>query len=421
MKRAGREQELGFPSALRVSTRERRWLFAVTMLALSLRIGTILVLQTYQFPSGERYIEFGWETGRIAESIASGQGFSNPFKEPTGPSAWVAPFYPYIVGSVFEVWGVYSAAAAFVLLSLNSLFSALTCVPVYLIARYTFGEKLARWSTWVWALLPHAGYWAVRWIWDTSLSAFLLALVFLVMLALEEAQVWKLWALFGVLLGAAALTNPAIGSFVPFGLAWVLYRRSKQGRPFLWPVAIAGTTLLVVVTPWLARNYAVFRNGVFIRSNFGVELSLGNRPMSEGACIIALHPTQDPLAFAQFMKLGEIEYAAQEKNKAVRFIVENPRRFLTISLRRLIFFWDTPPRSQWRFNLLLVYSVLAWWGLWVALRQHRPGAVLFGILLLTYPLVYYITCPDTRYRHPIEPEMIILGVVLLAEAWKSRK
>jgi hypothetical protein len=49
-------------------------------------------------------------------------------------------------------------------------------------------------------------------------------------------------------------------------------------------------------------------------------------------------------------------------------------------------------------------------------RQKRPGAWLFAGLVLTYPTVYYFVYPHARYRHPIEPELIILIVFLILEA-----
>ena len=35
----------------------------------------------------------GTEVTRIAASIAGGRGFSSPFSQPTGPSAWIPPVY----------------------------------------------------------------------------------------------------------------------------------------------------------------------------------------------------------------------------------------------------------------------------------------------------------------------------------------
>jgi hypothetical protein len=65
--------------------------------------------------------------------------------------------------------------------------------------------------------------------------------------------------------------------------------------------------------------------------------------------------------------------------------------------------------------------VLALWGLARVLRQKRPGAWLFAGLVLTYPTVYYFVFPHARYRHPIEPELLILIVFLLSEAVKVKK
>jgi len=65
--------------------------------------------------------------------------------------------------------------------------------------------------------------------------------------------------------------------------------------------------------------------------------------------------------------------------------------------------------------LFLTSSVLAFWGLLIALRQRLPGAELYLLLLLSYPTIYYITFPHPRYRHPIEPELLILIVFLASQ------
>jgi len=42
------------------------------------------------------------------------------------------------------------------------------------------------------------------------------------------------------------------------------------------------------------------------------------------------------------------------------------------------------------------------------------GVFLFATLLLFYPLIYYISVPEARYRHAIEPELAILAVFLVS-------
>src|SRR5438270_4467235 len=139
----------------------------------------IFIGHTYRLSKLEGSFGFVWETGRIARSIAAGQGFSSPFVGGTGPTAWLAPIYPYLLAGVFKVLGFYTSAAAIAILSINSIFSALTILPVYYIARRTFGPRAALWSGWLAAIFPYAWYWAVKWAWETSLATLVLTCVFL--------------------------------------------------------------------------------------------------------------------------------------------------------------------------------------------------------------------------------------------------
>src|SRR6266568_671138 len=153
----------------------RQSLFWMVAIAFLLRFGAIILLHTYRFRTVESHFEFGYEMGRVAQSLASGHGFSNPFQVPTGPTAWEPPLYPYLAAAIFRVFGIYSHASAFVLLTINTIFSALTCIPIFLIAKRAFGEKVALWSAWLWAVLPFVMYWSTKWVWETSFSALLLA------------------------------------------------------------------------------------------------------------------------------------------------------------------------------------------------------------------------------------------------------
>ena len=47
---------------------------------------------------------------------------------------------------------------------------------------------------------------------------------------------------------------------------------------------------------------------------------------------------------------------------------------------------------------------------------HLGRPWLFFWLILCYPAIYYLVFPYPRYRHPIEPMIVILGVFLISEA-----
>jgi 4-amino-4-deoxy-L-arabinose transferase-like glycosyltransferase len=423
------------PMSALFSARRRWWanarssFFWMVIIAFGLRFGYIVVGHTYRFnkqhlavQANEKDFDFGFEMGRIGRSLAEGQGFSNPFNETTGPTAWEPPLYPFLIAGVFRLFGVYSRASALLLLSLNSVFSALTCIPIFLIAKRCFGEKVAVWSSWTWALLPSVIFWCTRWVWETSLAALLLAVIFWFTLAMEEKDGLRPWLQFGLLWGVATLTNTALLSFLPVSGLWAWYRRARLGKRSLGGVILASVIFVACITPWLLRNYRTFGQFVFIRSNFGAELRLGNGPGSDGTWMDYLHPTKNVFEMRRYRELGELAYVAERKREAIAYIREDYGRFAGLSLKRFIYYWGGLPKASEnralglvRNSLFLASSVLAFWGLARALRQSAPGAWLFFWLILSYPLVYYFVFPHPRYRHPIEPELGILMLYIISE------
>lgn len=401
------------------------WMVAI---ALFLRVGWIILGHTYKFKATDNNFGFGWEMGRIAAAIASGHGFSDPFGAPTGPTAWEPPLYPYLTAGVFDIFGIYSRASAFVLLAMNSFFSALTCIPIFLIARRIFSEKVAVGSAWTWALLPYAMSWCTRWVWETSLSALLLAVIFWLALTMEDREGLQPWMEFGLLWGIAALNSPVLLAFLPASGLWAWYHRAQRRKPSFAGVVLASAIFVACLTPWLVRNHQTFGKFIFIRDNFGAELRLGNGNGADGTWMQYLHPTQDLYAMRQYTSMGELAYVAMCKRQAMDYIKADYGRFAVLSVKRFVYFWAGPPRlaqiwwlAQTKNSLFLASSVLAFWGLVRALRRHKLVAWLLFWLILLYPAIYYVVYPGQRYRHPIEPEMTILGVYLLTEAGRKNR
>ena len=401
------------------------WMVAVAFL---LRLGLILLNHTYKFKPVDNDFSFGFEMGRIGRAIASGRGFADPFTLPTGPTAWEPPLYPYFIGGVFRLTGIYTHLSAFLLLSINSLFSALTLIPIFLIARKCFSEKVAAWTAWTWAVLPSVMFWSTRWVWETSLAALLMTMIFWLTLRLEDSEGVAPWIGFGLLWGIAALTNTSLLSFLPASGLWAWYRRAKQQRRSFSGIVLASIFFLAAIAPWLVRNYEVFGKFIFIRSNFGAELRLGNGPGANGIWMQWLHPSQNVVEMRRYEQLGEMEYVATRKREAMDFIRQSYGRFAWLSLKRFIYYWGGLPRSSeipalapFKNSLFLASSVLAFWGLGRALRKKQPGAWLFLWLVVFYPAIYYFVFPHPRYRHPIEPELGILIVYVISEAEGIRR
>ena len=392
-------------------------------LSFALQVAAIGAFHQYRTRPGNDNFEFGWEMGRVGRSIALGHGFSSPYDGDTGPTAWEPPLYPYLIGAVFKVFGIYTHASAWVLLSINSVFATLTCIPIFWIAYRTFGERVAKWSAYGWALCPYVWYWSVHWIWDTTFTPLVLACLFLLALDLQEWPGLRGWVLFGALYGIGALANPTMLAFLPFCGLWIWRQRYRRGLPSLAGVALSSVVFFLVLTPWVLRNYEVFGRFVFLRDDFGLQVRLGNGPYADGMLMAYLQPNLCRPELEKFQRMGELAYADSCKRLAFDWIREHPARFAVISLKRFFYYWNGVPREtssvapvDFRTSAFLASSVLALWGVVRMLRQKRPGAWLFAGLVLTYPSVYYFVFPHARYRHPIEPELIILIVFLLFEA-----
>lgn len=398
--------------------------WVIFLVALSVRLLVMVYMQSFQVQDTWK---FGFETGRIASSIASNHGFSSPLQGPSGPTAWLPPVYPYMLAGIFNFFGIYSSGSALIALTLNSVFSALTCVTIFHIGQKVFGHKVASWAGWSWAFFPYAVFWSTNWVWATSLSALLFSLICLSALKLERSDSAASWFGFGALWGVVGLTDTVLLSTLPFVLAWLYCRIRRQRLSLIRPMSACTLGVLLITAPWLVRNYITFGEFVFIKSNFGLELHLGNYEGSNGLSGgRLLHPAGNDHEFEKFRRMGELSYIKESKRQALDFIVTHPGTFIWLTLKRVVYFWTGNSQllqvfplsgrfAAARYVLFTSVSVLAFVGLLLAFRNRNPMVSLFAIALTIFPLVYYVTHPTPRYRHTIEPAMVLLAVYAITQ------
>jgi len=393
----------------------------VFWVAFAVRVLYLTLAHTYRFRPYDDHMLFGEEMGRIARALATGYGFSDPFRGHTGPTAWVGPLFPLLLAGVFKLFGVFSPLSAWVILTLNSLFSALTALTIWEIGARCFNGNVARWSAWIWALYPAAMQYAVRWVWDTSLTTFLFSWVLVLALRMRSGETLGRWALFGILWGLTGLSNPALLIFLPACGLWVLAgtpRRQVAG------VLLAAVLFAACLGPWTWRNWLVFHHFVPARGNFGAELYLGNGPGATGLLMEYDHPIQAPDQLRLYTAMGEISYSNMRGERAMTSMRTDPVLFAKNTLKRVFFFWAGVPhpvsRTEWveyaRSLNFIFGSVCGLLGLALALQQKAPAAWLFAWAFVLLPVVYYGVAAHARFRHPLEPLIVILGVYLFQSA-----
>jgi hypothetical protein len=448
------------------------------------RVLYMTLAHTYRFRTYGDHFEFGWEMGRIARSLALGQGFASPFNGHSGPTAWAPPIYPLLIAAVFKVFGVYTLKSAWVILTLNSIFSAATSLAVYEIALRCFSRvppapdakhpnarSIALWSAWLWALYPAAMQYAVRWIWDMALTAFLFSCVLVLALRLrgigdsselaavnpqsghprtqlptDDRRLTTNWFLFGLFWGLIALSNSSLLTFLPACGVWIIWpamprslpasvppsdplmRSHRMGGVLRGPV-VSALVFFAVISPWVVRNYSVFHAFVPMRSNFGAELYEATLFSNDGfpwGATLPMVPSAPE--FQRYERLGEIAYCKQQGERARGKIRANPGVFGRMVLRRVYFFWVSVPHptdsgvlvEATRCINFSFFSFAGILGLALALRHRVPGAWLFLWVFLVCPFVYYFVTVQARFRHPFEPIICILSVYLFQSADRTR-
>jgi hypothetical protein len=122
---------------------------------------------------------------------------------------------------------------------------------------------------------------------------------------------------------------------------------------------------------------------------------------------------------ALYAQMGEPAYMAQKQTMAIETIREHPRMFVAASARRFLRYWT----GYWSFqpaylehepfdlpnvpfcttlSLFLICGLAGW------SRRDRRTMVPFVLLVVLFPIPYYLTHASMDYRQPVEPELAIL-------------
>ena len=236
------------------------------------------------------------------------------------------------------------------------------------------------------------------------------------------------WIWFGLLWGLIALTNTALIILLPFLLGWMLFLPQIKSPNFVG-AAICLAVFVICLVPWTIRNYSTFGRFILIRDNLPLELYEANNNSSSGLWTRSEHPGNDPATMRRFQELGEIRFMDEKKKQFQEFIREHSAQFLRFTAERVWYFWAAPPQATVvhgydfrvaRHTQFFLAALFSFAGIALMFLRSNPYRWLLAPFLVIYPLPYYLVNPFPRYKHPIEPIMLILIVYVIAEANRVR-
>ena len=141
------------------------------------------------------------------------------------------------------------------------------------------------------------------------------------------------------------------------------------------------------------------------------------------------HPGLPRNGSCSVLRIGETAFMDEEKRKAMEFIRAHPRVVLELTAKRFVAFWTglTNPSQNflstdsWLVRFLLVSNTLAavgaLLGIATLVRRRSPYLLPAAAYPVVFPWLFVVLHPNLRYRHPIDPVVLLLMAVAVAAGW----
>lgn len=248
----------------------------------------------------------------------------------------------------------------------------------------------------------------------------------------------------GIAFGLLVLCRPTFWLTAPFFvMTWLMSRSAGRFLPNFRQTlsegmsSVCGTVL--IVGPWLIRNWLVFGVPILTTTHGGYTLLLGNNPVFNREVVqqpwgtvwkeASLLAWQSDLESQIERDLGprasEFERDQWHSRQAKQFIAANPRLFVDAVIYRIRSLWNTSPQkdaasgtASWVINLVSGYYAIVLLaggvGMSVVIRSRDrrrwlPLYILIGGVQLAH-LVYWT---NARMRAPLTPAIALFASAVL--------
>jgi 4-amino-4-deoxy-L-arabinose transferase-like glycosyltransferase len=280
--------------------------------------------------------------------------------------------------------------------------SALTSVLVWWLAGFLFNDRLAAVLSGVGAALhPNLILTAASGLTEPSFT-----FLFLAALALFYKQ--KFFA-GSILLVVSILIRPSFDILAPLLiLTFAVVTHRMNWKQSLRKVGIYAACYIVLMAPWWTHNFNKYDSFVRLNLADGYIFYSGNNPHSQTGEGIAA----DLLASDPILAINDpLKQNAEMKRAAVKFIVQNPERFIELSALRFLHFWHVERGSSPTVYLLIHPFTVAFIGFLIFGFRNKWRETLPLVLCIVYLTAVHTALISTpRYQLPIAPIVILLGV-----------
>jgi dolichyl-phosphate-mannose-protein mannosyltransferase len=373
------------------------------------------------------------EMERVAICWAEQGRLADAFFDGSGDTAYLSPVYSVLLGSIYRVAGsdAYHRSVGRSLLGVFMSSMGIALIPS-LAGMLRFNRKVGLVAGILLAVTPVFFWLEVTGDWDQSTNALALIVLLMMFIRLHDCQwsSWRLVAITGALVGLAFLLSPSLAPAFALMILAETFCGTSTLRQMIPKVIFLASLVLLMQVPWSIRNYRALGAVVPTRSNFGMNLWMGNNPASIGRSnmwdtsprLSWDNPFTSKAELDEILRVGEVEYNRQKGRLAMQWITQNPRQFAALSIKRFLTFWF-PPADAWaatttrpeaRSLLLLVTALGAFAGVvWLTLAGSTYRWLVLSALIGP-SLIYYFIHVNFRYRYPIWGLSVLLSCYFIS-------
>jgi 4-amino-4-deoxy-L-arabinose transferase-like glycosyltransferase len=361
----------------------------------------------------------------LALSFADGHGYQlgGDLREATR----VAPLFPVYLAGVYRVFG--HDTPTWWLGVLNAGIRCGVTLLVYLLAARAFGRTAGLAAALLQALDPWEAFWT-PFVLKETLAVFLGVLGFWWLArALDAPSRWRGLAL-GMVLGLAGLARFASLGLVPWALLVVAVAAARHLLAWRAALRLAMAALLgtlVALSPWLARNYALFGEMLVSTHFAGLYFYVSNGPRAgtapetwgysgaSGAQSTPIVQARDAHATVAGQEWALAAYT-------MRHVVTHPADSLRLVASRVVNMWRPTFAGSSMSNLMvlgvpycalmavaLVGGVVAWRQRPVRARAAATTRLVVWAALLFYVALHLAFWSEIRYRQYVMPFITVLA------------
>jgi len=382
-----------------------------------LYISAIIAFIVYQFVN---FVYFPLHTVYPDESrfVAEAIKFAESGEFWKGTSrAWEMPFTGIFYGFLYKIFNSEELLIIAVRI-IQSLLLILNAFLVYKIALIVFKDKIVSFvSFFIVLFYPFFIYYQGLLLSETIFISILLFGFYYIYKWYESSfEINKYFFLANFFLVFSIYSKATITILPPFLLATFALLNKKDFKNILKIFFFSFLSWGVLMSPWWIRNYTIFDRFVPFTTSSGANFYLGNNNMNKyGGCDWLKDANT---TFVKSMKnLSELEKNQRFKEKAVRFIYDNPSRFVELMWLKIKRFYNIQFNNEdLRKSFLNVISIFSYGTIFMMfllsivlnLKNWRKFSAIY-MLFLYFTLIHVIVIASLRYRLPLEPFMILMA------------